>query len=141
MLLVGLAMLVGAFGLYEYELWYGALAGTEQAEAAARTVAVNVFVMVEAFYLFNCRHLRRTVFGGGFWSNPRAFAGFTAMVLLQLLFTYAPFMNAAFYTAPMPLAAWGRVLGVALFVFVLVEVETWWTNRDGNKHRERPRSA
>lgn len=48
-LLVGLAMLAGAFGLFEYELSSGSSAGTDQGEAAARTVAVNVFVMVEAF--------------------------------------------------------------------------------------------
>ncbi len=63
MILVGLAMLVGAFGLFEYELASGGLANTEQADAAARTVAVNVFVMVEAFYLFNCRSLTRSIGG------------------------------------------------------------------------------
>jgi Ca2+-transporting ATPase len=141
MLMVGLAMLAGAFGLFEYELLHGPLAGTEQAEAAARTVAVSVFVMVEAFYLFNCRHLRRTVFGGGFWSNPWAFAGVAGMVLLQMLFTYAPFMNVAFHTAPISAGAWGRVLAVAALVFVLVEVETWWTNRGRGAHRERPGHA
>jgi cation-transporting P-type ATPase F len=129
MVMVGLAMLAGAFGLFQYELWHGASVGTEQAEAAARTVGVNVFVMVEAFYLFNCRHLRRTVFGGGFWGNPWAFAGFTGMVLAQLLFTYTPFMNLAFHTAPMSAGAWARVLAVAVAVFVLVELETWWVNR------------
>ena len=51
------------------------------------------------------------------------------MVLLQVLFTDAPFMNAAFHTAPMSAGAWGRVLAVAAAVFVLVEVETWWVNR------------
>lgn len=134
MLLVGFAMLAGAFGLFKFELFNGSLAGTDQAEAAARTVAVNVFIMVEAFYLFNCRHLRRTVFGGGFWSNPWSFAGFTLMVLLQMPFTYAPFMNTAFHTAPISIDAWGRILAVALLVFVVVEVETWMTNR-GRSHR------
>ena len=129
MMLVGCAMLLGAFGLFKYELWWGTHAQTDLAEMAARTVAVNVFVMVEAFYLFNCRHLRRTVFTGGFWTNPWAFAGFTTMVLVQLLFTYAPFMNVAFHTAPISLNAWWRVLAVAVLVFAIVEFETWWTNR------------
>ena len=129
MVMVGLAMLAGAFGLFQYELWYGALAGTEAAEAAARTVAVAVFVAVEAFYLFNCRHLRRSAFAGEFWGNPWAFGGVGVMVVLQLLFTYAPLMNTAFHTAPMSMAAWGRVLAVAAAVFALVELETWWTNR------------
>jgi Ca2+-transporting ATPase len=129
MVIVGVLMLLGAFGLFKYELWYGAAAGTGQAEAAARTVAVAVFVMVEAFYLFNCRHLRGTVFDSNFWGNPWAFAGFAAMIGAQLLFTYLPVMNVAFHTAPITLAAWGRVLAVAVGVFVVVEIETWLVNR------------
>lgn len=139
MVLVGCAMLLGAFGLFKYELWYGSLTDSDQAEAAARTVAVNLFIMVEAFYLFNCRHLRRTVFSGGFWNNLWAFAGFTTMVLVQILFTYAPFMNVAFHTAPISLGAWLRVLAIALLVFAVVEVETWWTNRPSGPLERKPR--
>ena len=123
MVLVGLAMLAGAFGLFEWEL----AAGTDP--ATARTVAVNVFVLVQVAYLFNCRNLRGTVFGSGFWGNPWAFAGAAGMVLLQVLFTYAPFMNAAFHTAPIPAVAWVSVLAIAAGVFVLVEAETWWAAR------------
>lgn len=133
MIMVGLLMLVGAFALFEYELAYGSLAGTEQRIAAARTVAVNVFVMIEVFYLFNCRHLRRTVFAGGFWENPWAFGGVFVMVLLQVLFTYVPIMNTAFHTAPISLMAWGRVVAYAMIVFVVVEVETWLVNRSPSK--------
>lgn len=133
MVMVGLAMLAGAFGLFKYELLYGEYSGADNAEAAARTVAVNVFIMVEAFYLFNCRHLRRTVFEGGFWDNPWAFAGFTAMVLAQLAFTYLPPMNVAFHSAPITAAAWGRVLAIALIVFIIVEIETWIVNRHRRK--------
>jgi cation-transporting ATPase F len=134
--LVGVAMLAGAFGLFAYEQSYGAAAGTEHEAATARTVAVSVFVMIQSFYLFNCRHLRRSAFSGGFWGNPWAFAGVAGMVLLQLLFAYAPFMHVAFHTAPMSLAAWGRVLAVAVAVFVMVEVETWWTNRGTDDRQE-----
>ncbi|MBA4068077.1 MAG: hypothetical protein C0501_31115 [Isosphaera sp.] len=127
MLLVGAALLAGAFGLFGWELRSGA------GEAAARTVAVNVFVMVQAVYLFNCRHLRRPVLEGGLRGNPWALAGFAGMVLLQLLFTYTPAMHAAFHTAPISAAAWGRVLAVAGGVFLLVELETWWANRPARR--------
>ncbi len=50
-LLVGILLLGGAFGLF---LWVQANGGTLE---EARTVAVNVFVMVELFYLFNCRSM------------------------------------------------------------------------------------
>ena len=116
-LIVGACMLLGAFGLFEWALHHGA------SDAYARTVAVNVFVMVEAFYLFNCRSLRRSLFVGNFWGNPYVFAGFAVTVGLQLLFTYAPFMHVAFHSAPISLAAWGQVFGVAATTAVLVEIE------------------
>ena len=49
--LVGVLLLAGAFGLFEYGLQTG------QSVEEARTVAVNVFVFGEMFYLFNCRSL------------------------------------------------------------------------------------
>ncbi len=126
MVMVGVAMLVGAFGLFRYELQYGS---DQVAEAYARTVAVNVFVLVEAFYLFNCRHLKGTVLETGLFGNPWAVGGFITMIAAQLAFTYNPFMNSIFHTAPIGLGAWLRVVGVALIVFVVVEIETWLTNR------------
>ncbi len=137
MLLVGLAMVACAFGLYEYELRYAAPARTPEAETAARTVVVNALVMIEAFYLFNCRHLRRSAFGRGFWSNPWAFVGFIGTVLIQCLFTYAPFMNAIFQTAPISVAAWGRILLAAVAVFILIEAETKWNHRSRNARQKR----
>lgn len=96
-------------------------AGTTQ--EYARTVAVNVFVLVETFYLFNCRSLRRSLLSCDFRASPYILAGVAAMVLLQLPLTYAPFMNAAFHTAPIGLADWGKVLLVAAAASVVVEVE------------------
>jgi len=115
--LVGSIMLFGAFGLFKLALFQGA------SEPYARTVAVNVFVMVEAFYLFNCRSLRRSLFVGNFWGNPYAILGFFAMIGLQWLFTYAPFMHAAFHSASIGLGSWMQILGVAAASFVLVEIE------------------
>jgi len=116
-ILVGAILLLGAFGLFEL-----ALAGGVD-EPYARTVAVNVFVLVETFYLFNCRSLRRSILTGNPWGNPYAYAGAAAMIAVQLLFTYAPFMNAVFHTAPITLGAWLQVLGVAAVAAVLVEIE------------------
>ena len=62
-LLVSLILLVGAFGSFEWALGKGA------GDAYARTVAVNVFVMAELFYLFNCRSLTKSMFQLGVFSN------------------------------------------------------------------------
>jgi magnesium-transporting ATPase (P-type) len=51
LLLVSFLMLIAAFRLFTWELAAGATL------AEARTAAVNVFVMIELCYLFNCRSL------------------------------------------------------------------------------------
>ncbi|MEZ0395773.1 MAG: cation-transporting P-type ATPase [Anaerolineales bacterium] len=118
-LIVGLIILAGAFGLFEYELGRGA--SVEE----ARTVAVNVVIFVEIFYLFNARSLTKSPFAIGLFSNPWAWGGAALMVLLQLLFTYAPFMNRLFGSAPMSLVLWLDVLAVSVAAFVIIEIEKW----------------
>jgi len=112
-------LLAGAFGLFEWELINGA--STEE----ARTVAVNVFVMVELFYLFNCRSLTRSMFSLGVFSNPWVFGGVTIMLILQGLFTYLPAMNRMFQSAPIGTEAWIRILAVAFTAFIVVGLEKW----------------
>ncbi len=116
-LLVGGLMLLGAFGLFKWELAHGG------DPAQARTVAVNVFIMVELFYLFNCRSLSKSVFAPGFFSNPWVFGGSAVMIVLQLLFTYLPVMNTVFQSAPIGMGAWARILVVAVLAMVVVDME------------------
>jgi Ca2+-transporting ATPase len=117
--IVGSLMLAGAFGLFQWELMRGATA-TE-----ARTVAVNVFVMVELFYLFNCRSLKKSMFHIGIFSNPWVWGGVATMLFLQILYTYLPAMNWMFHSAPIGLDAWGRILAVSVIAFFVVGFEKW----------------
>ena len=117
--LVSLFILVGAFGLFNRVLGSGA------SLAEARTVAVNVVIFVELFYLFNARSLTRSPFQLGFFSNPWAIVGGVAMFLIQLLFTYAPFMNNLFQSAPISLELWLNVLAVSIAAYIIVEFEKW----------------
>jgi Ca2+-transporting ATPase len=119
LLIVGLLLLAGAFGLFEWELMTGA------AVAEARTVAVNLFVLVELFYLFNCRSLTQSMFRVGFFSNPLLFGGVTTMLILQVMFTYLPAMNLMFHSAPISFGAWGRILAVSIIVSFVVGAEKW----------------
>ncbi len=117
--LVSIIILAGAFGLFEYEMIRGA--AIEQ----ARTVAVNVVVFVEILYLFNARSITRSPFQLGFFSNPWAIGGAVLMAVLQVIFTYAPFMNTLFGSASIPWALWLDILGVSLAAFVIIEIEKW----------------
>jgi Ca2+-transporting ATPase len=118
--LVGLMMLLGAFGLFE---WAEEVAGASHAEA--HTVAVNVFVLIEIAYLFNCRTLSGSMLKVGLFSNPWAWLGAGAMLALQLLFTYLPAMNRLFHSAPVRAEAWIGIAAMALCSYGLVGLEKW----------------
>jgi Ca2+-transporting ATPase len=115
--LVGSLLLIGAFGLFEWELISGATI------AEARTVAVNVFIVMELFYLFNCRSLTKSIFELGFFSNMWVFGGVAAMLLLQLIYTYLPIMNRLFQSAPIDLVAWARIVAAGAVIYLIVEFE------------------
>jgi Ca2+-transporting ATPase len=114
---VGILMLIGAFGLFELAELRGVNIDR------ARTIAVNVFIFTEIFYLFNSRSLHYSVFRIGFFTNPWAFAGVAVMVVLQLLFTYLPQANYIFQSAPLELLDWVKILAFAMLVYFLVELE------------------
>ncbi|MGV8075419.1 MAG: cation-transporting P-type ATPase [Syntrophobacteraceae bacterium] len=121
--LVGVLLLAASFGLFKWELKNGA------SEAEARTVAVNVFVVVEMFYLLNCRSLTKSMFQLGLFSNPWLFGGLTLMAVLQLLYTYLPSMNWMFHGAPISYGSWGRILLAGLVVYLVIGVEKWVCTR------------
>jgi len=117
---VSLLILAGAFALF---LWETQRQGATLAEA--RTAVVNVVVSVEAFYLLNCRSLTRSAFAVGLFSNPWVIAGIGLAIATQLLFTYAPFMNKLFHSAPITGEAWLRIVAVGVIAFAAVELEKW----------------
>ena len=114
---VGIMILISGFLLFEWELSLGA------SLEVARTVAVNAVVFTEIFFLLNSRSLIYSPFRIEFFKNRWLIAGMIAMVGLQALFTYAPFMNTIFSSAPFGLNAWWRLQGFNLLTFILVEIE------------------
>jgi cation-transporting ATPase F len=118
-LVVSLLIVAGGFALFEWE----ERRGTPLAEA--RTVVVNVIVMVEIFYLLNCRSLTRPLVALGLFTNRWIVGGVAAMLAAQLLFTYAPFMNKLFHSAPISGTACLRIVGVGLVAFLAVELKKW----------------
>lgn len=121
--LVGLMLLIGAFGLFELALLQG------RSIESARTVAVNMFIFGQTFYLFNCRSLHYSMFKLGVFSNRWLVMGVVTMVVLQLLFTYSPAMNKLFGSAPMGSSEWLLVLAGGLLIYTVVGIEKWWRCR------------
>jgi cation-transporting ATPase F len=128
-LLVGGLMLAGAFSIFNWEINRGV--SLEE----ARTAAVNVFIFIELFYLFNSRSLTRSVFKIGFFSNPLLFAGVSIMIILQIMYTYVPMLNTLFQSAPIGWDVWIRILLIAGVTSLFVAVEKWMTNKMINKHK------
>jgi magnesium-transporting ATPase (P-type) len=120
--LVSILLLAGSFGLFLLELKQG------HSLPEARTVAVNVFVMVEMFYLFNCRSLSRSFWSLGIFSNLWVWGGIASMLALQLLLTYWPLLNAVFQTAPIGWQEWGEILAVGLASSLLIGLEKYWSH-------------
>jgi magnesium-transporting ATPase (P-type) len=118
--LVTLIILIGGLALFLWEL-----RAENSGLAVARTVVVNLFVVVEALYLFNCRSLTRSFVAINLFGNRLVLYGVVLMMTLQLFFTYAPVMNELFHTGPVTVAAWLRIAAVAGLAFAAVEFEKW----------------
>jgi magnesium-transporting ATPase (P-type) len=122
-ILVSLLLLAGAFGLFLVELEQG------HSLPEARTVAVNVFVLVETFYLFNCRSLTRSFWSMGLFSNRWVWGGAAIMLVLQLLLTYWAPLNAVFQTAPIGLDEWLEITVIAALSSITIGLEKQWAAR------------
>jgi magnesium-transporting ATPase (P-type) len=111
-------MMAGAFALFAWELSH------EHASLPqARSVVVNFILAVEAFYLFNCRSLRAGRIGIRMPGNPWLFLSVAMTIGIQLFFTYNPFMNHVFGSAPIALDAWFRLIAIAFVCFALIGIE------------------
>ncbi len=115
--LVGVLLLAGSFGLFELAQETG------QSLEEARTIAANVLVFGEMLYLFNCRSLTLPSWRVSLRTNHLLFGGVGLMLALQLMFTYMPGMNQLFGTAPISLDSWGWIIASAFAVHVVVEIE------------------
>ncbi|TMS48119.1 HAD-IC family P-type ATPase [Mycobacterium sp. DBP42] len=94
--------------------------------AVAQTAAVNMLALGQLAYLLNCRFvtsssLRPQVFRGNRWVWRMA----GAMIALQLLFTYAPFMHTWFHSAPITFRGWSVAIALSIVIFLTVETAKW----------------
>lgn len=92
--------------------------------AVASTTAVNVIIFGKIFYLFNIRTAAPAL-SASFWTNPMAFVAIGAMIILQLLFTYVPFMQGVFTTAGLSWTDWLVVLATGFIVLFVTELDKY----------------
>lgn len=91
--------------------------------AQARTIAVNMLVIAHVFYLFSNRKLYESSISMRIFDNKISFLMVGVLFVLQAVFTYTPFMNRLFGTAPVPLHIWPKLFAVGAGIFLIVEAE------------------
>lgn len=97
----------GTIGLFLYEIQL------TKDIASARTIAVNVLVFFQIYYLWGLFPLRRRLSA----LMPVVLATL-GVVLFQLAFTYVPWMQQLFTTAALDGMAWLKVVMVSAFIFL-----------------------
>ena len=116
--LVSLLFTAGVFVIFEYAMRQGL------GEDAARTMVVNTIVVMEIFYLFNVRYMHMTSFSlVGAMGTRAVLLAVSAVVAAQLAFTYAPFMQALFGTAPIALKDGLPIVGIGVLLMIILEAE------------------
>ncbi|CAA7615082.1 HAD-IC family P-type ATPase [Magnetospirillum sp. UT-4] len=116
--LVSVLLLAAVLATYLWEVRAGAPI------EVARTVAVNTMVLGEVVYLLSVRRFLSPALSRDAVTGSRpALVSIAMVVAWQLLFTYAPPMQALFDSAPLGLDAWGRIALAGLAVFLAIEAE------------------
>ena len=115
---VGLALL----GLTLWAFFW--MKSKSASDELARAAAVNALVIGQVFYLLNSRYrLDSSLSLKAHFGNKYLPLGIGAVVILQLLFTYAPPLQVLFETAAVPLRVWPRLLLGGVVFFLVVETE------------------
>ena len=84
---------------------------------------MNLFVVVEAFYLFSCRSLTRSAWRIGFFTNRWVILGVTVQAIGQLAITYLPAMNTVFDTAPIDVQTWLLIAALATAAWAVLALD------------------
>ncbi len=117
-LLVSVLFVAGTYGMFNYALAQG------YDLELARTLAVNMVIVLEIFHLFFIRNFHATSLT---WEavrgTPAVWITVAVVVVGQVLFTYAPFMHRLFSTRPVTLLDGAIVIGTGIAFFAMVEME------------------
>ncbi|WP_282605541.1 cation-transporting P-type ATPase [Pelagibius sp. Alg239-R121] len=92
----------------------------------ARSIAVNTLVVLEIFYLFSVRYLKGTsITWRGLFGTPAVLIAVAVVIGLQLLFTYAPFMQILFKVDALGVTEGLGIVAVGIVALLILELEKW----------------
>ena len=115
---VSMLFTANAFGIFYYALKQNLSIET------AHTLVVNVFVVLEIFYLFSVRYVHGTSLTlTGVIGTPPVLIGVVACAIAQFAITYVPFFNDIFGTHPMSFFNGVIVVGIGFLFLLIIECE------------------
>ncbi|WP_291320471.1 cation-transporting P-type ATPase [Desulfonatronospira sp.] len=111
-------LVIGTLWHYQYMLAGGA------SHELASTTAINTLVVGQVFYLINSRFIHEPAWRiRGFLGSRAVLISIAILAVLQLGFTYLPFMQYIFQTEPVCLESWIRIILFGIILFLAVEME------------------
>ncbi len=117
-ILVSVLFLFAVFGIYAFAIDRG------HAPELARTMALNMIVVLEIFHLFFVRNIYGTsVTWAAVRGTPVIWSCVIVIVAAQFAVTYLPAAQRILGTAPVPLAEGALIVGVGVVFFCLIEIE------------------
>lgn len=123
---VSILLLAGVFGIFSWLLAQG------ESIALARSGAVNMLVMGSVAYLINSRFLIASTcsLNGIFGSRP-VWCAIGLVMLLQMAFTYLPFMQLIFASEGLRITHWLAIVLASLAIYLIIEIEKVFLRRRG----------
>jgi magnesium-transporting ATPase (P-type) len=126
--LASVLLVIAPLSLFLWEI------GHDRPLAEARTLAVNALVVGEIFYLLNSRRIDASVLSwDGLLGSRAVLASIGLILLLQLLFTYAPPVQTLMGTAAISAADWLIVTLAGTVLLLWVEAEKTRRRRWGQR--------
>jgi potassium/sodium efflux P-type ATPase len=142
-IVVSILMTAGTILLFSWEYSNAISEGISANKALpkAQTIAVTFVIIFQIFYMLNCRSLRDSVFKIGIFSNYIIFIGIGAILSLQVLFIYTPFMQNVFGTTSLDFRDILVSVASGFVIFPLIGIEKYILSvyKEMKENRERGR--
>ncbi|MEL7587936.1 MAG: HAD-IC family P-type ATPase [Prolixibacteraceae bacterium] len=134
---VSILLTAGTILLFNWEYSNSLNSGMLAPEAMAKsqTIAVTFVVMFQIFYMLNCRSLNDSLLKIGIFSNTTIFYGIGAILFLQALFIYSPFMQNVFGTTTLDMRGVTLAVISGFVIFPIISLEKWIIKSVNNKYR------
>jgi len=115
---IQIAFIVGStIALFYYEIRNGSNI------AVARSVAINLLVSFQAFYLLALFPLRSNSESSWIKHWFPAIIAICSVIVFQAIFTYVPWMQHIFSVAPLSVNHWGKIFLISIILLILMRIK------------------